>query len=109
MESLKLKNQSDNKYMISKTLPSAVHTGSSKGVNVRLQRTKEKESLEFERDSIETNEFQREREVELVPAAIEGEAFEGGAGLFGLGAAPIVGPLRLRYEHPIFAVLLLPH
>lgn len=111
MESLKLKNQSDNKYMISKTLPSAVHTGSSKGVNVRLQRTKEKESSEFERDSIETNEFQREREreVELVPAAIEGEAFEGGAGLFGLGAAPIVGPLRLRYEHPVFAVLLLPH
>lgn len=64
MESLKLKNQSDNKYMISKTLPSAVHTGSSKGVNVRLQRTKEKESSEFERDSIETNEFQRERERE---------------------------------------------
>lgn len=61
---LKKKNQSDNKYMISKTLPSAVHTGSSKGVNVRLQRTKEKESLEFERDSIETNEFQRERERE---------------------------------------------
>ena len=53
--------------------------------------------------------FRERSGVELVPAAIEGEAFEGSAGLFGFGAAPIVGPLRLRYEHPVFAVLLLPH
>ena len=44
-----------------------------------------------------------------VPAAIEGEAFERGAVLFGLGAAPFGGPLRLGYVHPVFAVLLLPH
>ena len=47
--------------------------------------------------------------TEYIRAAIEGEAFEGGAGLFGFGAAPFGGPLRLRYEHPVFAVLLLPH
>lgn len=42
-------------------------------------------------------------------AAIEWEAFEGRSGLFRFGTAPLGGPLRLRYEHPVLAVLLLPH
>lgn len=45
----------------------------------------------------------------VLRAAVEGEAFVRGGVVFGLGAAPLGGPLRLRDEHPILAVLLLPH
>ena len=52
---------------------------------------------------------ERREEREKLRAAVEGEALERGSDFFGLGAAPLGGPLRLRYEHPIFAVLFLPH
>lgn len=42
-------------------------------------------------------------------AAIEGETLERGSKFLGLGTTPFGGPFRLRYEHPILAVLLLPH
>ena len=42
-------------------------------------------------------------------AAVEGEALERRRGFLRLGSAPFRCPLRLRDEHPILAVLLLPH
>lgn len=44
-----------------------------------------------------------------IRAAVEREALERSAILFGFSASPFRCPLRLRYEHPILAVLLLPH
>lgn len=46
---------------------------------------------------------------EKLRAAIERKALERGRIVFGFGATPLCCPLRLRYEHSIFAVLLLPH
>lgn len=51
----------------------------------------------------------RREEKEKLRAAVEGEAFKRGAEFFGLGAAPLGGPLRLGDVHSIFAVLFLPH
>lgn len=47
--------------------------------------------------------------MNTVRAAIKGEAFERGSEFFGLGTAPLGGPFRIRYEHPILAMLFLPH
>lgn len=103
-------------HMISKTLPSAVHVGLSKGVNVslhrntrfihsnhKLERTRFLMQIYRDRDKAE-----RKRK-KGVRATVEGEALEGSAGFLGLRAAPLGGPLRLRDEHPVFAVLFLPH
>ena len=42
-------------------------------------------------------------------AAVERKAFESGAAVFGFEASPFRRPLGFRDEHPVFAVLLLPH
>lgn len=106
-----------NTHIISKTLPSSVHTASSNGVNMRLQISRKwcsQSSTRIGRGSIHKDRISEiwtkwERWRTWVCATIEGKTFKRCAELFGLGTTPLGGPLRLCKVHLVFAVLFLPH